>query len=171
MNSFSAKQLIVTGLSFTFSSLALSTETKVLPSPNGIEIPENYKNWRVIGTSHRTDNNSLRVILGNHIALKAARNGKTNPWPNGTILAKLVWQDSEHPQFTAATVPGKLVHTEFMIKNTDQYKATNGWGFARWVGMEQKPYGTNADVGNECFACHAPAKDTDYVFTKPVQLP
>lgn len=154
-----------------FVQPAQSGETAVQPAPNGIEIPKHYKNWRVIGVSHRTDKNSLRVILGNSVAVEAARNGNTNPWPNGSILAKLVWKDTDHPQFPAATVPGELVHTEFMIKDTDKYKATQGWGFARWVGMEQKPFGDNTGFGQDCLACHSPAKDTDYVFTRPVELP
>ncbi|MGR9114628.1 MAG: cytochrome P460 family protein [Gammaproteobacteria bacterium] len=158
-------------LALVFIPTAYSGETSVPPAPNGIEIPQYYKNWRVIGVSHRTDKNSLRVILGNTVAVEAARSGKTNPWPNGTILAKLVWKDREHPQFPAATVPGELVHTEFMVKDSGKYKATQGWGFARWVGMEQKPFGESAEFGKDCLACHAPAKDTDYVFTRPIQLP
>ena len=34
------------------------------PAPNGIEFPQGYQDWRVIGVSHRTDNNTLRIILG-----------------------------------------------------------------------------------------------------------
>jgi hypothetical protein len=56
------------------------------PAPNGIELPENYKDWPVISSSHRIDNHTLRVIVGNEIAVKAARAGQTNPWPDGAIL-------------------------------------------------------------------------------------
>ncbi|MGR9086448.1 MAG: cytochrome P460 family protein, partial [Gammaproteobacteria bacterium] len=34
-------------------------------APNGIEMPAHYRNWRVLGVSHREDNQSLRVIVGN----------------------------------------------------------------------------------------------------------
>jgi len=44
-------------------------------------------------------------------------------------------------------------------------------GFARWLGMEQQPYGKDADFVKECFGCHIPVKDNDYVFTKPSILP
>jgi hypothetical protein len=64
-------------------------ETKVAPAPNGIELPAAYKDWRVIATSHREDNKTLRVILGNDKAMEAARAGNTNPWPDGSILGKL----------------------------------------------------------------------------------
>ena len=151
-------------------STTAQSET-VKPAPNGIKIPQYYKNWRLIGVSHREDNNSLRAILGNPVAIKAARTGKTDPWPDGTILAKLVWKDRQHPLWDKATVPGELVHSEFMIKDSSKYSATGGWGFARWKGMKQEPYGKDASFVQECFGCHTPAKNTDYVFTMPAPLP
>jgi hypothetical protein len=137
----------------------------VPPAPNGITLPAGYKDWRVISSSHRTDNNTLRIILGNDVAIDAGRAGQTNPWPDGAVLAKLVWKDSAHEKWAAATVPGKFVHAEFMIKDSAQYAATGGWGFARWVGTEQKPYGKDASFASECFGCHQPVKANDYVFT------
>jgi hypothetical protein len=144
----------------------------VVPSaPNGIELPTGYKDWRVIGSSHREDNKTLRVILGNDAAVEAARAGKTNPWPDGSVLGKLVWKDEAHPAWEKATVPGAFVHAEFMIKDAVKYKETGGWGFARWKGMEQEPYGKDASFVQECFACHQPVKDNDYVFTHPSNIP
>jgi len=149
-----------------------SSAGNVVPTaPNGIEYPAGYKDWRVIGVSHRTDNNSLRVILGNDQAIAAAREGKTNPWPNGTILAKVVLKDAIHEEWKAATVPGKFVHAEFMLKDSVKYAATGGWGFARWLGNERKPYGNDAGFAQECYGCHTPVKGNDYVFTKPIMFP
>ncbi|HEX9178966.1 MAG TPA: cytochrome P460 family protein [Burkholderiales bacterium] len=143
----------------------------VAPAPNGITIPQGYKDWRVIALSHRTDNNSLRAILGNDVAIKAAREGKTNPWPDGAILAKVMWKDRQDENWPAATVPGVFAQAEFMIKDAKKYEATGGWGFARWLGAEQKPYGKDAGFVQECFGCHTPVKARDYVFTTPVTLP
>ena len=76
---------------FTQTSFAKNKPSdKIKASPNGIEIPEDYQSWGMISSLHRIDNHSLRVILGNDIAVKASRNGKTNPWPGGRILAKMV---------------------------------------------------------------------------------
>jgi hypothetical protein len=138
---------------------------------NGLELPEGYKDWRVISSSHREDNKTLRVILGNDIAISAARAGKTVPWPDGSILAKLVWKDSVHPAWEKATVPGEFVHAEFMFKDAAKYSQTGGWGFARWKGLDQTPYGTDAAFVQECFGCHVPVKDNDYVFTHPSAMP
>jgi hypothetical protein len=143
----------------------------VAPSPNGIELPAYYQDWRLIGSSQRSDNNTLRVILGNDTAVRAARAGKTRPWPDGSILAKLVWKDATHAAWPTATVPGEFVHAEFMFKDSAKYRDTGGWGFARWKGKNLQPYGENAGFVQECFSCHTPMKDNDYVFTHPAELP
>jgi len=140
-------------------------------SPNGIQLPADYKNWKVIGTSHREDNQTLRVIVGNDAAVNAARAGKTNPWPEGSILGKLVWKDEIHPKWAKATVPGEFVHAEFMVKDSAKYQETGGWGYARWIGMNQTPYGKDNTFVQECLACHVQVKDNDSVFTHPAPLP
>ena len=153
------------------SGIAELPKTEVAPAPNGIKIPEGYKNWRLLSSSHRTDNNTLRVILGNDIAIEAARSGRTNPWPDGSIFAKLVWKETQHEKWPTAIVPGKFVHAEFMFKDAKKWPATGGWGFARWLGMEQQPYGKDADFVKECYGCHIPMQQNDYVYTHPSIMP
>jgi len=153
------------------AAMQVAAETAVPAAPNGIELPAGYRDWRVLGVSHRTDNNTLRVILGNDAAVAAARAGQTRPWPDGAMLGKLVWKDATHEAWDKATVPGEFVHAEFMIKDAAQYPDTGGWGFARWKGLEQQPYGANAGFVQECFGCQTPMKDNDYVFTHPAVLP
>jgi hypothetical protein len=143
----------------------------VAPAPNGITIPAGYKDWRVVSVTERTDNNTLRVIIGNDAAIEAMRAGNTNPWPDGAILGKVVWNQGEHETWPAAVVPTEFRAAEFMIKDSAQYADTGGWGFARWLGVDQRPFGENADFAQECFACHQPVESTDYVFTKPILMP
>jgi len=156
--------------SATYSQTLLA-DTNIMPSPNGITLPEAYKDWKVISMSHRTDNSSMRVILGNELAVKAARAGNTNPWPKGTVLGKLVWKQKAEEHWPTAISPDKFVHAEFMFKDSKKYKTTGGWGYARWVGLEQKPYGTDKNFALECMACHTPVKDNDWVFTTPAVMP
>ncbi|MBI5740715.1 MAG: cytochrome P460 family protein [Nitrospirae bacterium] len=165
------KSLMTLLLILTLSGITVAQDMKVQPAPNGINIPEKYKDWRLLAPSHRSDNNTIRAILGNDIAIQAAREGKTNPWPDGTTFVKLGWKNRTHERWPAASVPGDFVHAEFMIKDAKKYSSTGGWGFARWVGLDQKPYGKDADFVQECFGCHTPMKDNDYVFTRPVVLP
>lgn len=150
---------------------AVAENQHVKPSPNGLSLPDNYKDWRIISQSHRIDNQTVRIILGNDIAIKAARSSNTNPWPKGTILAKLVWKEKPEEFWPAAIAPDKFIHAEFMFKDDNKFKSTGGWGYARWLGLDQLPYGKNEKFAQECVTCHLPVKDRDYVFTSPVKLP
>ena len=128
----------------------------------GVTIPEGYRGWQVVAPSHRTDNNEVRVILGNDIAMKAFRGG-TLPFPDGTILAKLAWERVESTEFKNAFIPGKPKRVEFMVKDAKKYAETGGWGFGRFVN------GKPADEAQHktCFPCHkANVKDHDFVFTR-----
>jgi hypothetical protein len=152
--------------------LAVMTEgyaAEQLPaSSHGVPYPKGWEDWATIAVSHRTDNNTLRVILGNDMAVKAARTGNTNPWPDGTVLGKVVWKDTQLENWKAAIAPGEFVHAEFMFKDSKKYKDSYGWGWARWVGLEQKPFDKGMMV---CTACHTPVKNRDWVFTEPAPLP
>jgi len=124
-----------------------------------------YKNWRVIGISHRLDKKLVRVILGNDIAIQAARSGKTKSWPDGTILAKVGWKESSHPNWPQAVVPGEFAGAEAMVKDSKKYAQTGGWGFGHWVADRLEMH--DQEKSATCFACHTPMKDADYVYTVP----
>jgi len=55
-----------------------------------------------------------------------------------------------------------------MFKDSKKYFGTYNWGWARWVGLEQKPFQKGMQV---CTTCHTPVKDRDWVFTDPASLP
>lgn len=149
------------------SPLVNAGNTNLLNS-NGIKYPEGWRNWATISVSHRTDNNTLRLIVGNSIAIKAIQSGNTQPWPNGSIIGKVVWKEAVLESWKAAVVPKQLVHTEFMFKDSNKYSKTQGWGWARWVGLDQKPFNKGAQV---CFSCHSPVQHRDWVFTEPAEFP
>ena len=86
------KAIVVSAFLFATAALAQS----IPPTPNGIDIPAGYKDWRVVSVTERTDNNTLRVIVGNDAAIEAMRAGNINPWPDGAILGKIVWNQENH---------------------------------------------------------------------------
>lgn len=140
----------------------------VAKSPNGIAYIPDYRNWKVISTTDRFDNGTIRIIFANQDAVEAIRDNKTNPWPNGSILAKVLWKQQQATQGQIST--GKFIHVEYMIKDTEKYADTEGWGWARWKGEQLTPYGNTADFVQECIRCHSPVKDNDNVFTIPLNL-
>ena len=112
--------------------------------------------------------NDLRAILGNDVAVKAAREGKL-PYPDGAIVARIAWSyeplaESEkafgHPQSFVAGQPKNGV--QFMVKDSTKYASTGGWGYAQFD--DGKP--AREAVHNACFACHAIVKERDFVFNR-----
>jgi hypothetical protein len=71
--------------------------------------------------------------------MRAIANHNINPWPEGTVLAKVSWQ--QKPDRDGVTKTGEFGHVGFMIKHSCKYKATAGWGWAQWNGIELKPLG------------------------------
>lgn len=136
------------------------------PSLNGVPYFPEYRDWKLLSTTDRGDNGTLRLITGNDVAIQAVEQGRTNPWPDGAVFAKIALQavDDGHGNIHA----GKFVQVEFMEKDAKKYAATKGWGFARWRGDTLKPYGENARFDRECVGCHEPVKGNDYVYTQPI---
>jgi hypothetical protein len=161
---------LITAIAIT-AHAADNAQATVPPSPNGIEFPADYPDWRVVSVSHRTDHHSMRAILGNDIAIEAVRQKRVNPWPDGAALAKVVWKEGPEEDWAPAISPKAFIHVEFMFKDAKKWAATGGWGYARWVGDELTPYGKDTGFSQECVACHTPVKDRDWVYTTPAFMP
>jgi len=149
------------------SAVKTASKSAVENTLNGIEFMPEYKNWKVISTTDRFDNGTMRVIFGNETAIKAIQEGHINPWPDGSIFAKVAWDELKDPEGNIST--GQFKQVEFMIKDAQKYKNTKGWGWARWKTPKYLPYGKTVAFTTECINCHRPMKDNDYVFTLPIK--
>jgi heme-binding protein/cytochrome P460 len=145
---------------------AASMSLSVQSAPNGSAFLPDYKNWKAISSTDRSDTNTLKMILGNDVAIRAIAANNINPWPNGTAFAKVSWMRQADDNGVIRT--GKFEQVAFMIKDSGKYASTAGWGWAQWMGAELKPFGSDADFARECVACHAPLRKNDYVFTAPI---
>jgi hypothetical protein len=163
------QQTILAGI-LTLLAAGTLAAAELPVAPNGITLYPDYLSWKVVAPSYRGDKGHIRVITGNETAVAALKAGK-RPLPDGSVLAKVAWKAETHPSFPVATEPGAFVQVEFMVKDTRKYKATGGWGFARFVGDDLTPYGKDAGFVAECFACHTPVAGNDYLFTKIVRTP
>jgi hypothetical protein len=94
---------------------------------------------------------------------KLAEGIRTGVFADGAIIAaellKLVGRDDG----AAKEGPRRLVGV--MVKDSQRYAATGGWGFGKYDGVtlvdELDSAGRKA-----CFQCHIPRKDRGYVFTE-----
>jgi hypothetical protein len=140
--------------------------SRVRPEPNGLALDPSFVNWKLISMTDRGDNNTFRFILGNDVAYAAEQSGNISPWPNGTRLAKIAWQQALDKD--GLIHPGKFIQVEMMVKDAQRYKATDGWAWGRWRGSDLKPYGEDAHFVDECTGCHMPVRRNDYVYTLPI---
>lgn len=134
---------------------------------NGIRYDPDYKNWQPLSTSERFENGTMRVILGNDIAIRAVNANKIRPWPDGARIAKALWTQITDENGNTRT--GAFVQLDLMIKNSQKYASTGGWGFARFKTAKMLPYGKTSQFASECINCHRPMKSEDFVFTIPLK--
>jgi hypothetical protein len=128
----------------------------------GVKIPGGYRQWELIAPSHVPSYDEIRAILGNATAAKASREGAL-PFPDGAVLAKLAWKHVPEPEFDTAFGPGPVTMVEFMVKDSQRYAATGGWGFGMFV--DGKP--ASEAEHKACFGCHEThVKAHDFVFTR-----
>jgi mono/diheme cytochrome c family protein len=135
-------------------------------SLNGVPYFPEYRDWKVISTTDRGDNHTMRIISGNDVAIRAVEQRKISPWPDGSVFAKITMAAADDGQGHVSA--GKFVQVEFMVKDAQKYAATQGWGYARYKGDDLKPYGEDAHFDNECTGCHAPMRADDFVYSMPV---
>jgi hypothetical protein len=147
------------------------------------KIPAGYRDWPVISLATiGFPLYDIRAKLGNNLAINAYRSGKI-PFPDGAIIARLAWKqdtsadnnnafrlarggkvsaDALDKMLSQSFVAGSPTNIQFMVKDSRKYASTGGWGFGQFTNG--KP--DTGVVMTTCFACHAPAKDRDFLFTR-----
>jgi hypothetical protein len=146
--------------------------------PGGLAFSEfrGYENWQTIGVSH--GENALAAILGNPEMIEAYESGipdNGNLVPNGAKMAKIVWAATASKTFPGPTVQGDIIGLQFMVKDSERFADSGGWGYAIFrydsesgayrpgTTQERPPQGNDATCG---FACHTVVRTRDYVFTE-----
>jgi hypothetical protein len=169
---------IVVGVLAMVCGRVISAQGKyALKVPGGLAFSEfkGYEAWQAISMSR--NEKAVAVILGNPTMIEAyragiPRNGK--PVPDGAKMAKVHWAPKQNEFFPDATVPGKLVNVDFMVKDSKRFADSGGWGYAVFdydAASDTFKPGTLAGTppqGNDAkcgYACHTRAKARDYVFT------
>ena len=145
--------------------------------------PSGYRDWQLISVAILgTPFSDIRAKLGNDLAISAFRERKV-PFPDGAMIARLAWKQvqsevnnnafradpsAEHLSpagleklLATSFAAGPATNVQFMIKDSKKYASTGGWGFFQFTNG--KP---DRVVQISCFACHAPGRATDFVFTR-----
>ncbi len=169
--SFVAAGVAIAGILALSAERAISAQDKyTVQVPNGLSFSEfrGFEDWATIAVSQAGD--LIEVIIGNPTMLEAYRSGAPGngkPFPNGSKMAKIHWktkQSAEAPDPT--TVPDTLHDIDFMVKDSQRFPNSGGWGYAQFnydtASDTFTPLGTGSDCGH---ACHTIVATKDYVFT------
>ncbi|MGO4289710.1 heme-binding domain-containing protein [Chitinophaga sp. RAB17] len=139
-----------------------AVSTPQLPvSANGIRYMPEFRQWQVMSTTSRFDNTTMRVMFANPVAMQAIKENNIHPWPDGAVIAKVVWDKNIDNEGNIH--PGKFLNIQYMVRNKALYKETDGWGYAKFETPNLKPYGTLMTF-KSCASCHRAANKTGGIF-------
>jgi hypothetical protein len=141
-----------------------------LVSPGGIAFSDfrGYEDWADV-SSARTDE-ILKVIVANPAMIKAYKAGvpgNGQPFPDGSMIAKLQWK---HKKSTEAPfvveVPDVFTQAFVMEKDSKRFPKTGGWGYAvfNYDAATDKFTADPKSLSDCGYACHTPVRAKDYIF-------
>lgn len=140
---------------------------------NGIEFKK-YRNfpseWQLVTVRFRHDSSEMRFTYANKIAYRHLISGKTTPYPKGSLFGKVSFVTAKDPRFSSSEVPAGSKRYQFMLKDPELYKKTDGWGYALFdsagVTFNENP----VEKTMACHACHTIVKQADFVFSEPMNF-
>jgi hypothetical protein len=168
--------LVASGSVCALIAITVAARDDIRPAPAanaspdyGVTLPPGYRSWEVVSVAHEAgNNNDIRVILGNAIAMKAYRSG-TLPFPDGSILARIAWKYVPSERNNAifgreqSFVAGDPTNVQIDVKDSRRYASSGGWGYGQFENGKANPSET---LIHTCVACHQRLPpEADLVFT------
>ena len=131
-----------------------------------VPFPEGYRDWHhvksmVIEQGHPLFGSfgGIHHLYANKKAFKGYQAGK---FPDGSVI---VFDLLEANRADGAITEGARKIAGVMHKDAKKYAATGGWGFEGFAKGDPGQRAVDATGATACFGCHAPPKDSDYVFS------
>ena len=161
---------VVAVLAVLIATAVYAQDKYSLKSPSGIAFSDfrGYEDWSVV-SSARTDE-VLKVIVANPTMIKAYKAGvpgNGQPFPEGSMIAKLQWKPKKSTEAPfVVDVPDVFVQAFLMEKNSKRFPKSGGWGYAvfNYEAASDK-FTADAKSLSDCgYACHTPVKAKDYIF-------
>lgn len=152
----------------TRSLAAIALLALAVPAVHAQDVPypKGYRDWyhvktMVINPGHPLYDafGGMHHLYANKAALKGYASGK---FPDGAII---VFDLLEAKSADNAVTEGPRKVVGVMQKDAKKFAATGGWGFEGFKGDSQTERAVGANAATACFACHAPQKSHDYVFS------
>ena len=162
--------LVIAVLALLTASADSAHDKYSLKSPGGIALSDfrGYENWADISSAHTDDR--LKVIVGNPTVINAFKSGipgNGQPFPDGSMIAKLQWSHKKSTEAPfAVDVPDAFKEIFVMEKDSKRFAKSNGWGYAVFnYDATSDSYTPDPKALSDCGnACHTAVKAKDYVF-------
>jgi hypothetical protein len=131
-----------------------------------VPYPENFRSWShvksgVIGPQHEqfASLGGIHHVYANEAAMAGYR---TRQFPEKSVIVFewLEWREKD-----GAFQEGPRRQVDVMMKDTQRYASTGGWGFQRFVKDSRTDLASSPSP-QQCFACHDKLKQDGLVLSK-----
>jgi hypothetical protein len=149
----------------TLASAFLWQTSLSADAPSPVPYPEGYRTWShvkstVISPAHKSfaDSGGFQHIYANTEAMAGYR---TREFPEESVI---VFEWLEMRDTDGAFVEGPRRRVDVMVKDSQRFATTGGWGFVRFV-KDSKTEVAATPTSQECFACHEKLKKDGLVLS------
>lgn len=147
-----------------FATLALTVLTPA--RADNVPYPAGYRTWTHVKSMVIQSGHPLHASFGGihhlYANAKAMEGYKSGQFKNGSVI---IFDLLEADAAGNALTEGKRKVVGVMHRDTKKYAATGGWGFEGFAAGDPAQRAVGANAKAACFDCHAPQKDTSYVFS------
>src|SRR5579872_5331872 len=141
-----------------------------LKSPSGIAFSDfkGYEDWSVVSSAHTDER--LKVIVANPTMIKAYKAGipgNGQPFPDGSMIAKLQWKQKKSTEAPfVMDVPDVFMEAFVIEKDSKRFPKSAGWGYAVFnYDAASDKFTPDPKSLSDCGqACHTAVKAKDYIF-------
>ena len=130
-----------------------------------VAYPENFRSWShvksgVIGPQHKNfaSLGGIHHVYANSEAMTGYR---TRKFPEQSVI---VFEWLEWAEKDGAILEGQRRQVDVMVKDSQRFASTGGWGFQRFVKDTREL--AAAPTPQQCFACHDQLKEDGLVLGK-----
>jgi hypothetical protein len=136
-------------------------------APVPTELPKDWREWVHVKTGVIYSEKhplfeafgGMHHIYANKIAAEAYKKGEKK-FPDGSIIVFVLYEAKDEGGMFVA---GEKKVVAVMVKDSKRYEKTGGWGWQAW---DAKGKALVTDPVEQCFTCHKPMRENDYVFSK-----
>lgn len=169
--------LISGGLAAVALSLLFFQAPSVRADDGTVAFPGDYRNWTFLHSSLvpptfpafskspcvKPCSNGIFYFYANERAMKGLRTGT---YEDGAIIAEEMLELLVGEKGNGGE--GRRVLTAVMVKDSQRYSTTGGWGFGNF-DEGSKVNTLDIKAQQTCFQCHTSQKEKGYVFTRYVE--